>query len=901
MEFLTHGFDWQALSQRLLLMLIHFTWQATLVSGFLALTLRWLPRDRARSRYAVSVGGLILLPMAALLTLLQATPQSRSFANRAEAANHQGLVDPAVIASLESDAARLSAPPPDGREPTGAPANEVLRSDPRATSDVDERWTATIPVSFHQVAPWVSALYSLGVLWMLARTMIGVTEGRRLCREAVPITTGLIAELMVRLSRDIGLSHTPAIARSKEIMVPAVIGVLRPTILLPCSLVTGLMPNEISAILSHELAHIRRHDVCLGIFQRVLESLFFFHPAVWWISAQVSREREHCCDDAAIGCGHATTGYVEALLRAAELCLSNDRAEVKTPPVGVSFLGESRSELTRRVERLLAVEGSKRWAMPRVFAIGLTLAFLGAFACLGARGQGAGGQGAGGQGARGQGGSANASGESQDSSEDIFVGRVAIQEASKEAADVSRAEQYRKHLIDARTTGRAGLLKAFGGTAETEESVASGLRWILRQQRSDGSWSFEPVASNASNGDRADSMALAGTAMALLALTGDGNTHHTGEHREAVKRGTAFLLTQQSKDGRFGRKQMYVHAITSYAIADLYALTGDAALKPSLRRAVNYSIQAQNPIGGGWRYMPRQGGDLSMTTWFVAGLSRARDADISIPDATLGKAKKFVESTDTGKGFGYLPGSPATPSMTGAGLLCLQRLSGAWQADSYSSAARAIRAVGFRSSDQDFYQWLQVTQALRQNGGETWEEWNQALRKELPRMQHREGAKAGSWPHGQAKYGKPVGPLYTTCFAVLTLQSYYRDGTIPSGQNSPQAAKEHTPIAGSVVRIFVDSESAQVQATPDVKIGFLQSILSQFEQEGIESIQIAALTGKPTLTAKDKKRSRIDLNFDEGGVEIRVSKTLPYKHVMTVLKALDESGFESVKIGVGEN
>lgn len=890
MAFSFDSFEWHTLTQRLSLALIHFAWQATLAMGLLVLALELTPRDRPRIRYAISTAVLFLLPFLALFTFSSVVPQDRRLADREEVSNLGSTDDRSALTTVESESRPLQASMERRANSIETRAYETLAASQLAESDAKD---SRLPVSsslLSRTAPWVSALYSLGVFWMLLRTAIGITEGRRLCRQASPITSGPLTELMRELSRDIGLARVPSLAQSNELLVPAVIGVLRPTILLPCSLATGLGPNEISAILSHELAHVRRHDVFIGVCQRALESIFFFHPAVWWISRQVSREREDCCDDAAIRSGHATTGYIEALLRSAELCLSKDDSGLQAGAIGVGFFGEDRSELTRRVERLLAVQESKRWALPRVFATGLIVVFFGAFACLGAMGQGSDAD--------------NTSSDAQVSSDDILVGRVAVKNESEETDAISDFDSYRTHLLNSRTKERASLLKRFGGTAETEEAVAMGLQWILRQQREDGSWSFEPVAATVPNQGRADEMALAGTAMALLALTGDGNTHQSGAHRQAVKRGAAFVMVQQNKDGRFGRQQMYVHAIAAYAIADLYALTGDPALKPSLERAVSYSIQAQNPIGGGWRYMPRQGGDLSMTTWFVAGLSRARDAGISIPEATFLKAKQFVESTGTGKGFGYLPGSPATLSMSGAGVLCLQRLAGIWRSEAYSSVAESISEAGFESSDQDFYQWLQVTQALRQNGGNAWDKWNETLRRELPQMQRRKGGDAGSWPHEQAKFGKPVGPLYSTCFAVLTLQSYYRDGVLPFGKPPVDDGPLHyRPPSGTIVRIHFHDDSATIEASQSVKVGLLQSFITSLKREDIHAIAIAALKKDAFDEGEevDDTDEQIDLRFDEKGAEVRMSKAVPYKYVSAILKALTEHGFQSMKIGLLES
>jgi beta-lactamase regulating signal transducer with metallopeptidase domain len=94
---------------------------------------------------------------------------------------------------------------------------------------------------------------------------------------------------------------------SALVRVPTVIGWLRPAILLPLGFATGLTTDQVAAVLAHELAHIRRHDYLINLLQVLVETLFFYHPAVWYISRRIRAERENCCDDMALGaCPRAT-------------------------------------------------------------------------------------------------------------------------------------------------------------------------------------------------------------------------------------------------------------------------------------------------------------------------------------------------------------------------------------------------------------------------------------------------------------------------------------------------------------------------------------------------------------------------------------------------------------------
>jgi beta-lactamase regulating signal transducer with metallopeptidase domain len=88
---------------------------------------------------------------------------------------------------------------------------------------------------------------------------------------------------------------------------------MRPAIILPLGCMSGFSPTQIEALLAHELAHIRRHDFLVNLLQSIVETLFFYHPAVWWVSSQMRREREHCCDDLAVEITGDRLAYADAL------------------------------------------------------------------------------------------------------------------------------------------------------------------------------------------------------------------------------------------------------------------------------------------------------------------------------------------------------------------------------------------------------------------------------------------------------------------------------------------------------------------------------------------------------------------------------------------------------------
>jgi hypothetical protein len=141
---------------------------------------------------------------------------------------------------------------------------------------------------------------------------------------------------------------------SALVRVPTVIGWLRPAILLPTCALTGLTPEQLEAVIAHEVAHIRRHDFLVNLLQTVVETLLFHHPVVWWLSHRIRTEREQCCDDLAVMvCGDALS-YARALAQLEQL-----RAQAPTPA-----LAASGGSLTSRVRRLVASGSDTRPLAP---------------------------------------------------------------------------------------------------------------------------------------------------------------------------------------------------------------------------------------------------------------------------------------------------------------------------------------------------------------------------------------------------------------------------------------------------------------------------------------------------------------------------------------------------------
>ena len=188
------------------------------------------------------------------------------------------------------------------------------------------------------VLAWGVGVVVFGVHLLRAGVLV-----RRLRRAASPLATIDRLEALHRLAGRLGLRSHVQLFESWSIEVPAVIGWLRPAIVVPVSALAGLSPSHFEAILAHELAHVRRRDYLVNIVQRLVETLLFYHPAVWWVSGWIRREREHCCDElAASVCGDRVR-YARALRALEEL-------RVHAPALA---MGAGGGELLVRIRRLV--------------------------------------------------------------------------------------------------------------------------------------------------------------------------------------------------------------------------------------------------------------------------------------------------------------------------------------------------------------------------------------------------------------------------------------------------------------------------------------------------------------------------------------------------------------------
>ena len=298
--------------------LLHFLWQGTALAAIAAAAMA-LSR-RSSVRYAVGVGALVLMFFAPLVTLFFYS-------------GHSGAADTVKSSPL------AAAVGPTARDRAAAGGSIQV---PRTVSSPD-------------ALPWLVEAWLLGVTLFSLRSVGGFFLLERKRRRQSSVVSDRVLEICYMLQDRLGLKRAIQYCECKWLQAPAVIGWFRPIVFLPVTALTGLTEEQLQSVIAHELAHIYRHDAFVNVFQVVVETLLFYHPAVWWLNKRIRDEREHCCDDIAVAlCGNAVE-YARALTL---------MEEWRSAPV--LAMAANRGPLTERVFRVLGLKTSgRRSARPR--------------------------------------------------------------------------------------------------------------------------------------------------------------------------------------------------------------------------------------------------------------------------------------------------------------------------------------------------------------------------------------------------------------------------------------------------------------------------------------------------------------------------------------------------------
>jgi TonB family protein len=262
--------------------LLHFVWQGTVVAFLLRCALRVLATGSAQLRYLTACTALVITLFLPVATFVHLVSVHDAYAKHHHTPTAVEAVAGGVITAVDMPA-----------------------------------WTVQLGESLDVITPWIFLVWFTGAVLFLCRLQVGVLIVRRMkALETSPVESELL-RIFERAQKRLAVSRPVQLLHSALVQVPTVVGWLRPVVLIPIGSLSGLSPEQIEAILCHELAHIVRHDCLVGFLQSMLEGLLFYHPAVWWISGQVRLERECCCDELVVSIGADVAVYARALFNLA--------------------------------------------------------------------------------------------------------------------------------------------------------------------------------------------------------------------------------------------------------------------------------------------------------------------------------------------------------------------------------------------------------------------------------------------------------------------------------------------------------------------------------------------------------------------------------------------------------
>jgi beta-lactamase regulating signal transducer with metallopeptidase domain len=331
---LTHALGW---------MVVHSLWQATAIAVLTGIVLIFLRKKSPKTRYIVA--------NVALFAVFAASVATFAYYYQPDAPSDTMIVtssDPSVKPVVKWD------------ETTKAELEQAQAT--LATTMQNRLSLAAFKSYFSEHLPLIVTIWLLGVVAFLLRLMGGISYVYYLKGRMNFPADEYWLDMVDGLAAKTGLKKGVDLVESALTRTPMVVGHTKPMILFPLGVLNRLSPQEVEAILAHELAHVLRHDYIFNILQSIVEALFYFHPAVWWLSSQIRNERESCCDDIAIKLIGNSVNYAKALVAIQEMAYFP-----MTP--ALAFAGQARkSQFLMRMQRILNQSNNKSNVMEKLIA-----------------------------------------------------------------------------------------------------------------------------------------------------------------------------------------------------------------------------------------------------------------------------------------------------------------------------------------------------------------------------------------------------------------------------------------------------------------------------------------------------------------------------------------------------
>ncbi|MBI5729840.1 MAG: M48 family metalloprotease [Ignavibacteriales bacterium] len=296
--------------------IFHSLWQGAMIAVLLSGVLLVTGKKGAQLRYNFSFAALVLMFLFSLATFTQVYDPSGKTAS-----SDFGIISGSTLPSQSS--------------------TDVTST---GVSGTNLNFVKVIEYYFSQNVSAIVTLWLLGFIFFSMRFIGGVLYVQRLKTVGINPLNDFWYYRLKELSKSIGVKQLVEIYESSKVKAPVAMGYLKPAILLPLGMLTGLPQEQVEAIIIHELVHIKRYDFILNLIQTLIETIFFYHPVVWWVTSTINNERENCCDDLTLKLCGGSLVYFKALYNLQQIC--SEENELALAAIG------KKNQLFRRINRM---------------------------------------------------------------------------------------------------------------------------------------------------------------------------------------------------------------------------------------------------------------------------------------------------------------------------------------------------------------------------------------------------------------------------------------------------------------------------------------------------------------------------------------------------------------------
>ena len=317
--------------------IFHSIWQGAVVAILLAGILLLTRKNSSRLRYNLSAAALFVMFGISIITFIYVYTSSADIS--------AGSVETLYGSSLNS--------------------NTNINSEP-LVNNTDLDIAGTLKSYFAQHMPLIVTVWLFGFFLFSLRFVGGLLYVQKLKNEGINPLDDPWTYRLRALSKKLVLNKIVQIFESAKVKTPITIGYLKPVILLPIGMIAGLPQDQVEAIIIHELSHIKRYDFIVNLFQTFVETIFFYHPVIWWISSTIKSERENCCDDLTLKLCGGSLIYFKALYNLQQIC--SDENDLALAAIG------KKNQLFRRINRMNSNNRNSSYGMKfAAFAVLLIL------------------------------------------------------------------------------------------------------------------------------------------------------------------------------------------------------------------------------------------------------------------------------------------------------------------------------------------------------------------------------------------------------------------------------------------------------------------------------------------------------------------------------------------------